>query len=142
MFMPDKYNSHDQNYERYDFESILYIFQQINKDLENDFFLYIASAKNWQCRWSTLRWVNEPRMLKECLHRHEKILLRYCETDKSCEWRRRYFGALRRHELCLTEWSGTSLSTPPYFSYTVLTFSKNTFPWIKIVSKSFLTSNK
>lgn len=35
-----------------------------------------------------------------------------------------------------------TLSTPPYFSYTVLTFSKDTFTWIRVPSKSLLTSNK
>lgn len=99
----------------------LYIFQtnQQRCQIENAFFLYCV------CRKLASRCVNESGMLNECLRRHERILLRYCETE-SCEWRRRYFGALRRHELRSIEWrNSTSFSTPPYFSYTVLTFFKD-----------------
>lgn len=122
------------NYKRHDFKSIIF-FNKSTK-IENGFF-YVCQKLAMASRY-----VNESNKLKECLRRREKILLQYCEIELY-EWRWRYFGALRRHELCLTdnEWNGTSFCTPPYFLYTdtVLTFSKDVFTWIRTPSKSHLT---
>lgn len=63
--------------------------------------------------------VIESGMLKDCVRRrHERILLRYWNGVAVTVWRRRYFGASRRHEPRSHIWMERNVTIRPRISHT------------------------